>query len=50
MLIIVALFLHSILPRTAVVQITGTDVKRFDKGGGAVIEIRRRVSLCEVSF
>jgi len=41
MFIIVALFLHSILPRTAVVQITGTDVKRLDKGSGDVIKKRR---------
>jgi len=38
MFIIVALILHSILPRTVVVQITGTDVKRLDTGSGDVIE------------
>ena len=33
LIIAVALILHKNLPRTAVVQITGTDVKRVDKSG-----------------
>lgn len=31
--VVIALFLHYNLPRTAVVQITGTDVKRADSAG-----------------
>lgn len=34
----VALFLHYNLPRTAVVQITGTDVKRADSAGGGIVD------------
>ena len=34
----VALFLHYNLPRTAVVQITGTDVKRADRTTGGVVD------------
>lgn len=34
----VALFLHHNLPRTAVVQITGTDVKRADRTNGGIGE------------
>lgn len=37
-LIIVALFLHANLPRTAVVQITGTDMKRLDKSSSDIVE------------
>ena len=33
LVIAVGLFLHRNLPRTAVVQITGTDIKRVDKSG-----------------
>lgn len=34
----VALFLHYNLPRTAVVQITGTDVKRADRTTGGIVD------------
>jgi len=34
LIIALVLFLHRNLPLTTVVQITGTDVKRVDKGGG----------------
>jgi len=34
----VALFLYYNLPRTAVVQISGTDVKRVDRGSGKVVQ------------
>ena len=34
----IALFLYYNLPRTAVVQITGTDVKRIDKNSGKSVD------------
>ncbi|MFQ5936448.1 MAG: DUF1523 family protein [Acidiferrobacterales bacterium] len=37
LIVVVGLFLHYHLPRTDVVQITGTDVKRMDTGTGRVI-------------
>lgn len=36
----VALFLHYNLPRTAVVQVTGTDVKRADRKDGGVVDTK----------
>ena len=36
--IVILLFLHHVLPRTAVVQITGTDVKRHDRSSGKIVE------------
>lgn len=33
LVVVLVLFLHKNLPRSAVVQITGTDVKRIDQGG-----------------
>jgi hypothetical protein len=35
---VIALFLYYNLPRTAVVQITGTDVKRIDKNSGKSVD------------
>jgi hypothetical protein len=36
LLVVIALFFHHTLPRTEVVQITGTDVKRVDKTGKVI--------------
>ncbi len=53
LIVIIALFFHYTLPRTAVVQISGTDVKRVDKrnkviekqsGANAKIEVEQRTS------
>jgi hypothetical protein len=53
----VALFLFYNLPRTAVVQISGTDVKRVDSGSGEVVDRealenqdRRRIATYDVRF
>ena len=35
---VIALFLHYNLPRTTVVQITGTDVKRADRTTGGIVD------------
>ena len=37
----IALILHKNLPRTAVVQITGTDVKRVDKSGKQIKDLQK---------
>ena len=52
---VVALFLFYNLPRTAVVQISGTDVKRVDRGSGEVIkkeelDSRRPVETYDVRY
>jgi hypothetical protein len=53
----VALFLFYNLPRTAVVQISGTDVKRVDSGSGEVVDRealesqdRQRIPTYDVRF
>ncbi len=38
LLLVAGLFFHHILPRTVVVQVTGTDVKRVDKTGKVIEE------------
>ena len=52
---VAALFLFYNLPRTAVVQISGTDVKRVDRGSGKVIkkeelDSRRPVETYDVRY
>ena len=41
LVVAVALFLHRNLPRTVVVQITGTDVKRVDKSGENAKDVQK---------
>jgi hypothetical protein len=41
LVVAVGLFLHRNLPRTAVVQITGTDIKRVDKSGEKAKEAQK---------